>query len=91
MALFYWTLPLFYFGEAQAQQLLGLILDHEKAPLPQVQIFDKNGRKYGESGTDGYFRLELKPGAYEFVFNHPDFETYRLAYVAKKTKRYPQF
>lgn len=76
----------FISGEAQAQQLLGLILDHEKAPLPQVQVFDKNGHKYGESGNDGYFRLELKPGAYDFVFNHPDFETYRLAYIAKKNQ-----
>lgn len=76
----------FFSGEAQAQQLLGLILDHEEAPLPQVQIFDKNGRKYGESGNDGYFRLELKPGAYEFIFNHPDFESYRLPYIAKRNQ-----
>ena len=76
----------FISGEAQAQQLLGLVLDHEDAPLPQVQIFDKTGRKYGESGNDGYFRLELKPGAYDFVFNHPDFESYQLAYIAKKNQ-----
>ena len=77
---------LFSTAQIHAQKLLGLIVDNENAPISQVQIYDKVGNKYGESGNDGYFRLELKPGAYEFIFNHPDFESYRLAYLSKIRK-----
>ncbi len=77
----------FTWGELGAQELLGLVMDHENAPLAQVQIFDKTGRKYGESGVDGYFRLELRPGAYQLVFNHPDYESYELAYISQDRKK----
>lgn len=82
------TLALFFAffasREAASQRLLGLIIDQDKAPIPQVQIFDKTGQKYGETGADGYFRLELRSGAYNFIFDHPDHESYELAYIAKK-------
>jgi hypothetical protein len=73
--------------ETQAQSLLTLVVDSSDAPIPQVQIFDENGRKWGESGNDGYARMDFKPGVYKLVFDHPDYESFRLAYLAKNQQK----
>ena len=77
---------LLWVSPVRSQQLLGLVLDNEAAPIAQVQIFNQIGTKLGESGLDGYFRLNLRPGSYKLVFNHPDYADYRLSYVAKDEK-----
>ena len=54
---------LLWVSPVRSQQLLGLVLDNEAAPIAQVQIFNQIGTKLGESGLDGYFRLNLRPGS----------------------------
>ena len=80
-----WIL-LFWVSPVRSQELLGLVLDNEAAPVAQVQIFNQIGTKLGESGLDGYFRLNLRPGSYKLVFNHPDYADYRLSYLARDEK-----
>jgi hypothetical protein len=79
-------LPLLVFlliRESQAQFLLCLTTDSSDAPIAQVQVFDESGKKWGESGSDGYLRIEFRPGAYNLIFDHPDYESYRLAFLTK--------
>lgn len=54
-------------------QITGLVVDTTKAPLPLVQIFDRDGAKLGQTRLDGYFTLNLRTGTYKLIFSHPDF------------------
>ncbi len=72
---------------SKAQNLIGLVIDEEQSPVAQVQVFNINGSKVGESGLDGYFRFELRPGSYQLIFNHPDYADYQFSYVSKWEKK----
>jgi hypothetical protein len=67
---------------AQAQ-ITGLVVDTAKAPLPLVQIFDRDGAKLGQTRLDGYFNLDLRTGSYKLVFAHPDFYSTEIPLVVR--------
>ena len=67
---------------AQAQ-ITGLVVDTAKAPLPLVQIFDRDGAKLGQTRLDGYFNLDLRSGSYKLVFAHPDFYSTEIPLVVR--------
>ena len=67
---------------AQAQ-ITGLVVDTAKAPLPMVQIFDRDGAILGQTRVDGYFKLDLRTGTYKLVFSHPDFYSTEIPLVVR--------
>ena len=69
-------------AKAQAQ-ITGLVVDTAKAPLPLVQIFDRDGAKLGQTRLDGYFNLDLRSGSYKLVFAHPDFYSTEIPLVVR--------
>jgi hypothetical protein len=69
-------------ASAQAQ-ITGLVVDTAKAPLPLVQIFDRDGAKLGQTRLDGYFNLDLRSGSYKLVFAHPDFYSTEIPLVVR--------
>jgi hypothetical protein len=69
-------------ASAQAQ-ITGLVVDTAKAPLPLVQIFDRDGAKLGQTRLDGYFNLDLRTGSYKLVFSHPDFYSTEIPLVVR--------
>jgi hypothetical protein len=69
-------------ASAQAQ-ITGLVVDTAKAPLPLVQIFDRDGAKLGQTRLDGYFNLDLRTGSYKLVFAHPDFYSTEIPLVVR--------
>ncbi|MFM6952469.1 MAG: carboxypeptidase-like regulatory domain-containing protein, partial [Bacteroidota bacterium] len=70
------------FGAQKAQaQVMGLVVDTAKAPLPLVQIFDRDGAKLGQTRLDGYFSLNLRTGSYKLIFSHPDFHSTEIPLV----------
>lgn len=69
-------------ASAQAQ-ITGLVVDTAKAPLPLVQIFDRDGAKLGQTRLDGYFNLDLRTGSYKLVFSHPDFHSTEIPLVVR--------
>jgi len=69
-------------AKAQAQ-ITGLVVDTAKAPLPLVQIFDRDGAKLGQTRLDGYFNLDLRTGSYKLVFSHPDFYSTEIPLVVR--------
>jgi hypothetical protein len=64
-------------------QITGLVVDTAKAPLPLVQIFDRDGAKLGQTRLDGYFNLDLRTGSYKLVFAHPDFYSTEIPLVVR--------
>ncbi|MFM7638603.1 MAG: DUF5686 family protein [Bacteroidota bacterium] len=70
------------FGAQKAHaQVMGLVVDSTKAPLPLVQIFDRDGAKLGQTRLDGYFSLNLRTGSYKLIFSHPDFHSTEIPLV----------
>ena len=67
---------------AQAQ-ITGLVVDTAKAPLPMVQIFNRDGAILGQTRVDGYFKLDLRTGTYKLVFSHPDFYSTEIQLVVR--------
>ena len=67
---------------AQAQ-ITGLVVDTAKAPLPMVQIFNRDGAILGQTRVDGYFKLDLRTGTYKLVFSHPDFYSTEIPLVVR--------
>ena len=58
---------------AAKAQIVGMVLDSTRNPIAGVQLFERSGQALGISGPDGYFRLQLRPGAYKLVFSHSEF------------------
>jgi hypothetical protein len=70
-------------GSALRAQVMGLVVDTVKAPLPMVQIFDRDGAKLGQTRLDGYFNLNLRTGSYKLIFSHPDFYNTEIPLVVR--------
>ena len=70
-------LAILWLGLATVQttkaQIIGIVVDTARAPLPMVQIFNRDGAKLGQTRLDGYFNLNLRTGSYKLIFSHPDF------------------
>ncbi|NBU03760.1 MAG: carboxypeptidase regulatory-like domain-containing protein, partial [Bacteroidetes bacterium] len=64
-------------------QIMGLVVDTTRSPLPMVQIFDRDGGKLGQTRVDGYFKLDLRTGSYKLVFSHPDFYSTEIPMVVR--------
>lgn len=64
-------------------QITGLVVDTTRAPLPMVQIFDRDGAKLGQTRLDGYFKLDLRVGSYKLIFSHPDFYNTEIPLVVR--------
>ena len=77
-------LIIFLFGWIFIQsnaQIIGLCIDTSNAPITGIEIYDKTIGKVGQGKTDGYFKLDLKPGNYQLIFSHPEFFNMELAVV----------
>lgn len=75
-------LSVWLLSDLQAQ-ITGLVVDTAHAPLPMVQIFDRDGAKLGQTRLDGYFNLNLRTGSYKLVFSHPDFYSTEIPMVVR--------
>jgi hypothetical protein len=64
--------------------IIGLVVDTANAPLPMVQIFNRNGAKMGQTRLDGNFNLRLEPGAYNLIFSHPNYHSVEIALLVKR-------
>jgi hypothetical protein len=57
-------LAILWLGLATVQttkaQIIGIVVDTARAPLPMVQIFNRDGAKLGQTRLDGYFNLNLR-------------------------------
>ncbi len=67
-------------------QILGLVLDTARNPIAGVQLFERSGHAMGISGPDGYFRLQLRPGAYQVVFSHSEYYETELPLLVRAEK-----
>ena len=68
-------------------QIIGIVVDTARAPLPMVQIFNRDGAKLGQTRLDGYFNLNLRTGSYKLIFSHPDFYSVEIpTLVTAQTK-----
>lgn len=68
-------------------QIIGIVVDTARAPLPMVQIFNRDGAKLGQTRLDGYFNLNLRAGSYKLIFSHPDFYSVEIpTLVTAQTK-----
>ena len=79
----------FQFIQLQAQKksgssIIGLVVDTASAPLPMVQIYNRNGAKMGQTRLDGNFNLRLEPGAYKLIFSHPNYHSVEIALLVKQ-------
>ena len=79
----------FAFNPLQAQKrsgstIIGLVVDTASAPLPMVQIYNRNGAKMGQTRLDGNFVLRLEPGAYKLIFSHPNYHSVEIALLVKQ-------
>ncbi len=79
----------FQFHQLQAQKksgstIIGLVVDTASAPLPMVQIFNREGAKMGQTRLDGNFNLRLEPGAYKLIFSHPNYHSVEIALLVKQ-------
>ena len=78
----------FQFHQLQAQKksgstIIGLVVDTASAPLPMVQIFNREGAKMGQTRLDGNFNLRLEPGAYKLIFSHPNYHSVEIPLIVK--------
>jgi hypothetical protein len=64
--------------------IIGLVVDTASAPLPMVQIFNREGAKMGQTRLDGNFSLRLDPGAYKLIFSHPNYHSVEIALLVKQ-------
>jgi hypothetical protein len=64
--------------------IIGLVVDTASAPLPMVQIYNRNGAKMGQTRLDGNFNLRLEPGAYNLIFSHPNYHSVEIALLVKQ-------
>ena len=80
-------LAILWLGLATVQttkaQIIGIVVDTARAPLPMVQIFNRDGAKLGQTRLDGYFNLDLRSGSYKLVFAHPDFYSTEIPLVVR--------
>ena len=84
-------LAILWLGLATVQttkaQIIGIVVDTARAPLPMVQIFNRDGAKLGQTRLDGYFNLNLRTGSYKLIFSHPDFYSVEIpTLVTAQTK-----
>jgi len=84
-------LAILWLGLATVQtakaQIIGIVVDTARAPLPMVQIFNSDGAKLGQTRLDGYFNLNLRTGSYKLIFSHPDFYSVEIpTLVTAQTK-----
>lgn len=84
-------LAILWLGLATVQttkaQIIGIVVDTARAPLPMVQIFNRDGAKLGQTRLDGYFILNLRTGSYKLIFSHPDFYSVEIpTLVTAQTK-----
>lgn len=68
-------------------QIMGIVVDTTRAPLPMVQIFDREGAKLGQTRLDGYFKLDLRSGSYKLVFSHPDFHSTEIPLIVRNANK----
>jgi hypothetical protein len=64
--------------------IIGLVVDTASAPVPMVQIFNREGAKMGQTRLDGNFSLRLEPGAYKLIFSHPNYHSVEIALLVKQ-------
>ena len=64
--------------------IIGLVVDTASAPLPMVQIFNREGAKMGQTRLDGNFSLRLEPGVYDLIFSHPNYHSVEIALLVKQ-------
>lgn len=79
----FWLVLLWILALPVRAQIIGLVIDTTRAPLPQVQIFNREGAKLGQTRLDGYFNLDLRAGSYKLIFSHPYFHSTEIPVVVR--------